>query len=62
MLKDEIIALIKAAGYRETGTMNSDGEYIEYCKGDEEYIFDNSDIAQLSDILINHFKKASGNS
>ena len=43
MDKEEIIALIKEVGYEQNGSMNSDGEYVEYCKGDEEYLFDNED-------------------
>ena len=44
MDKKEVIELIKEVGYEQNGSMNSDGEYVEYCKGDEEYLFDNEDI------------------
>ena len=55
MDKKEVIELIKEVGYEQNGSINSDGEYVEYCKGDEEYLFDNEDINELAEKLIKLF-------
>lgn len=55
MDKKEIITLIKEVGYEQNGSMNSDGEYVEYCKGDEEYLFDNEGVNELAEKLIKLF-------
>ena len=55
MDKKKVIELIKEVGYKQNGSMNSDGEYVEYCKGDEEYLFDNEDINDLAEKLIKLF-------
>lgn len=55
MDKKEIIALIKEFGCEQNGSMNPDGEYVEYCKGDEEYVFDNEDVNELAEKLIKLF-------
>jgi len=52
MDKKEVIELIKEVGYEQKGSINSDGEYVEYCKGDEEYLFDNEEINELAEKLI----------
>jgi len=55
MDKKEVIELIKEVGYEQKGSINSDGEYVGYCKGDEEYLFDNEDINELAEKLIKLF-------
>ena len=55
MDKKEIIALIKKVGQEQNGCINSDGEYIDFCKGDEEYVFDNEDVNELAEKLIKLF-------
>tara|TARA_R110002124_G_scaffold278256_1_gene450127 strand:- start:54 stop:248 length:195 start_codon:yes stop_codon:yes gene_type:complete len=55
MDKKEIITLIKEVGQEQNGCMNSDGEYTDFCKGDEEHVFDNEDINELAEKLIKLF-------
>ena len=55
MEKKEIIALIKKVGQEQNGCINSDGEYVDFCKGDEEYVFDNEDVNELAEKLIKLF-------
>jgi len=55
MDKKEIIALIKKVGQEQSGCINSDGEYVDFCKGDEEYVFDNEDVNELAEKLIKLF-------
>ena len=31
------------------------GEYVDFCKGDEEYVFDNEDVNELAEKLIKLF-------
>ena len=55
MNKEEIIALIKKVGQDQNGCINSDGEYVDFCKGDEEYVFDNEGVNELAEKLIKLF-------
>ena len=55
MDKKEIIALIKEVGQEQNGCINNDGEYVDFCKGDEEYVFDNEDVNELAEKLIKLF-------
>ena len=51
MNKEEIIKIIKEIGTEQEECINSDGEHVDYCKEDEEYIFDNEDINKLAELL-----------
>lgn len=55
MDKKVVIDLIKKVGQEQNGCFNNDGEYVDFCKGDEEYIFDNEDINELAEKLIKLF-------
>ena len=45
---DEIVNLIQSQGREEFGVINSDGEFVYFSAGDEEYVFDNEVILNLA--------------
>ena len=51
MNKQGIIKVIKEIGTEQEGCINSNGEYVNYCGEDIEYIFDNEDINKLVELL-----------
>lgn len=54
-MKTEIIKKIKEIAQEQNGCLNNDGEYIDYRKGDEEYLLDNEDVSKLAEDLIKLF-------
>ena len=56
-MRDMIINKIKEVAFINYGCINEDGEYVDFCKGDEEYVLDNEDVGKLADEIIKLLKK-----